>query len=750
MNLGRLRSLAPARRLRRRRDIALLLKSGLFDPSYYRKQVAKPALSDVAAARHYLTWGVANGVDPHPLFDAAWYLAINEDVPKAGLIPVLHYLRFGAAEGRDPHPLFDVSYYLEHGPDIAGAGVNPLVHFLRFGAKEGRDPHPLFDISRYLEHNPDVAASGMNPLVHYLQFGAKEGRDPHLLFDSSYYLERNPDVVKAGTNPLVHYLQFGTNEGRDPHPLFDTSYYLEHNPDVEASGVEALVHYATCGLGENRNPNPLFDTSFYLERNPDVAAAHLCPLEHYLYAGGFEGRNPGPLFDSDYYLEANPDVIECGQNPLAHFLTSGARQGRAPRRLGLKRQISQLLQAGELEQARDLFELTRLDFPPNREYRTVIAADIKSVESELRRTEGMLLYHEPEEIVLPAPVVHGDCSRPTGGSARLPAEYAGVFEDVTLIGGTRLILANSSLFHDELASFSSADYGVKAVNYLRVDGARALVSFKRKHINEIKTGILISCEYEVNYFHWLVECLPKVAFAETLDIADHVPFLITKGLHPNLMKAFAAVNTKHRPVIELEAGVAYRVQKLFYPSDLSRILDRYEGTPKVECDCVLSPTWIRAATKLVGSVYRGPAKTPWRKLYLTRRNASYRLVRNEADIELMLLEQGFEVADLTGASLESQLALFREAALVVAPTGAAVTNILNAAPQAKFIVLTSNHPAMNFYIFSQLAGIVGIDLEYVTGRRLYTRQDYTMHDDYEMDVDAIRQVVRKKAEEVSQ
>jgi hypothetical protein len=39
-----------------------------------------------------------------PSFDAAWYLAANPDVARAGIEPASHYLVFGKAEGRRPHP----------------------------------------------------------------------------------------------------------------------------------------------------------------------------------------------------------------------------------------------------------------------------------------------------------------------------------------------------------------------------------------------------------------------------------------------------------------------------------------------------------------------------------------------------------------------------------------------------------------------------------------------------------------------
>ena len=157
-------------------DVALISRSGLFDPQYYAAQVP--------------------GVDEN------------------GFDPAVHYLTRGAAEGLDPHPLFDSSFYREQSPAVVD--VNPLVHYLRNGSAEGRDPHPLFDTSFYRERNPEVVETGENPLVHYLRTGAAQGLDPHPLFETSFYLERSPHVAALGANPLAHFVIEGCTPAFDP------------------------------------------------------------------------------------------------------------------------------------------------------------------------------------------------------------------------------------------------------------------------------------------------------------------------------------------------------------------------------------------------------------------------------------------------------------------------------------------------------------------------------------------------------
>jgi O-antigen biosynthesis protein len=115
----------------------------------FRRPVRQVSASATKLLKHYHAW---RAISCHPgariisesgMFDGDWYLTQYPDVARAGLNPLLHFISFGAAEGRDPHPLFDTSWYLKQNPDVAAANMNPLEHYLKYGAAEGRAPGPL-------------------------------------------------------------------------------------------------------------------------------------------------------------------------------------------------------------------------------------------------------------------------------------------------------------------------------------------------------------------------------------------------------------------------------------------------------------------------------------------------------------------------------------------------------------------------------------------------------------------------------
>lgn len=299
----------------------------LFDAGWYLGR--HPGARGRNPLAHYLETP-AGEHDPGPLFDARLYLAENDDVRAAGFEPLTHYTLWGWREGRRPNRLFDPAWYRAHHQPPRERDVDPLEHYLRFGLERGADPHPLFATRWYAERNPDIAGSGLHPLAHYLRHGAFEQRDPGPLFRSAWYVSQEPALSDAAADPLTHYLERGWRENRWPNPLFEPRDYLRRHPKVAEAGVEPLTHFVTEGCAQGHWPNRLFDLDWYTSNHADVAESGLDPLAHYLEVGAAAGYDPHIMFASRFYLETNPDVAALGLNPLAHYLHDPVHVKRWP------------------------------------------------------------------------------------------------------------------------------------------------------------------------------------------------------------------------------------------------------------------------------------------------------------------------------------------------------------------------------------------------------------------------------------
>jgi hypothetical protein len=124
------------------------------------------------------------------LFDPSWY---RRQSSGARLFPnpVIHYALMGWKQRLNPSPRFDTAFYWESYRDVRQLGANPLVHFLLHGQKEGRlatttgkavraahiphdTPLPLFrapsaNMTRLSvvidDHTPTVMGLGLRPVV---------------------------------------------------------------------------------------------------------------------------------------------------------------------------------------------------------------------------------------------------------------------------------------------------------------------------------------------------------------------------------------------------------------------------------------------------------------------------------------------------------------------------------------------------------------------------------------------------------
>lgn len=711
----------------------------LFEPEFYLLQFSPGQAPQRDPFRDFLDSGGSAGRNPHPLFDCSYYLEQQPELRLAGANPLLHYLQSGSGESVNPHPLFDTRYYRRQVSSLP-SGVNPLVHFLQQGWRSGANPHPLFDIAYYLDQRPDVRRAGVNPAVHYLIFGADEGTNPHPLFNSRYYQRQVPDPRSIG-NPLVHFLRHGWHEGLDPHPLFVTRYYLaqrrpSHRGEPQPNPLVEFLQNRHCfGI----DPHPLFLASAYLRDHPDVAQAGVNPLMHYVKCGASEGRRPNPWMDFTNY-----GPVPEGTTPLVFFLTHGIREGHAPNKLAARdgmfhRLVSRSLQdqdfALAVRQDRRLMGLERLD--------SVItaASGVRSI-ADFAASSGLPVTRlAPErQLAIPAPTVLPPHRAWSGAMGELPAQYVAQLSDVIAVGGSRLLITScKTLLHDEMADPLNDRYGGK-LRFVRAQfGANALAHVQMARI-DIDTGVLVASDADGNYYHWIVEALPKLELVEAAAVPADVPLLISETVPDSGIAALKRLTA--RAVIRLSESTGYRVGRLYYPSDRSRVLNNYTGPVNTGRDVVIDPA---AIDFLRHHLLPRQLPAPSRQLFL-RRESGYRRLMNQSELQAALTRRGFETVETGTMDLEEQISLWSEARVVVAPAGAALTNLVFAQPSAEVIILTSDHPQINPNIFSQIGSHIGVKTRFCFGDRCYSLSGkYSVHDDFRVDERRILRCVDEAA-----
>lgn len=106
---------------------------------------------------------------------------------------------------------------------------------------------------------------------------------------------------------------------------------------------------------------------------------------------------------------------------------------------------------------------------------------------------------------------------------KLPDTYLVKIDNAQVFSGTDLIVVNKSILYDEIDKNDFDKYGIKSPMISRVynDSIRIKIPTKTKNIEQ---GIHFTKDYSKNYFHWIIECLPRLSLID--DVDSDIPLLI--------------------------------------------------------------------------------------------------------------------------------------------------------------------------------------------------------------------------------
>lgn len=177
-----------------------------------------------------------------------------------------------------------------------------------------------------------------------------------------------------------------------------------------------------------------------------------------------------------------------------------------------------------------------------------------------------------------------------------------------------------------------------------------------------------------NYYHFLMDVIAKLGVLEQApEIAPPERWYVPQGV------GF------QRELLDL-AGVPAeaRVDASEHPHVRAEVLVVPAPPEMTEKNPPWAVQWLRARLLRAVEVPDGPR----RRIYVTRGPSSHnRSVVNEAEVRGLLAERGFVDVDPGELSVADQIRTFATAELIVAPHGAALANLIFAAPGATVIEL---------------------------------------------------------------
>jgi capsular polysaccharide biosynthesis protein len=239
-----------------------------------------------------------------------------------------------------------------------------------------------------------------------------------------------------------------------------------------------------------------------------------------------------------------------------------------------------------------------------------------------------------------------------------------------------------------------------------------LAAFPRKQSINYEEGIFLGGNGASNYYHWLIEILPKMEFVNELGKEySEYPLLVSESVKkiPSFQDALKFL-VGGRSIIYLDDRKYFTVKNLVVfttPSNIPFNLIENE-TPRIE-DFRINASSIHYLRKNILAKYVSP-KVRNKRLFLTIENP--RREYNEDEVFEIFKHYGFEKVYVEKLSFEQQVNLMQQAEMLAGATGAAWTNLLFCEPGVKCICWM-NEFISKFSAFSNIAHIVGANLTYI-------------------------------------
>lgn len=353
-------------------------------------------------------------------------------------------------------------------------------------------------------------------------------------------------------------------------------------------------------------------------------------------------------------------------------------------------------------------------------------------------TQQQLNIAKPQLINPPSEITHTD-----HGTVLLSDAYLAEIHQATIIAGSQLILTNNDkmTLNDEIASDKDHRYALKSAYINYADHNNVTIKYIKKSPDPITEGIHFCHDFSHNYYHWLIECLPKLYIIDQFPFLDKLPLLIDDGLTHQQLAALKMLNIRNHPLITVKKGHAVQINKLFVPRMPTVIHDNYYSPVAYDKDVLISPTAIQYMRENILQKLGCAEQKGFRKLFISRKQSEHRRLLNLPEIENYLLARGFEVVFPEALTFANQVRLFAQAELVVGQTGAGFANLMWCPENCKAIFMINHNHQTNYYLFSVLTDILKIDLKFISGTDVIDHDDKGLQNDFMISKDILKKVL---------
>jgi capsular polysaccharide biosynthesis protein len=293
---------------------------------------------------------------------------------------------------------------------------------------------------------------------------------------------------------------------------------------------------------------------------------------------------------------------------------------------------------------------------------------------------------------LPAMQVVGEC-RQEPCSIATRSMYLACLDDVLLRGRSDLLLRKGEALIDlENVPFDPATANAEFdPGVLHAEADHLWTMEPEGPVPRLKEALMLTGARTLDFGHWLIEYLPKLAIARLAGWNGGMPVLVDRTTPDNVRNALQAMLPPDAPLHTVGHLAPIRVDRLwcmpdtfhlgFYPSQ--------SGTGHLPQRLAMAH-WRAVADEIFAMGGAAAAEpTGIDRLYLARRPERKKKLVNHAEIEALVARHGFTLIYPEDHSLIEQMRFVRHARFIVAPEGSNAALSIFCSPGAQVCTLTS-------------------------------------------------------------
>jgi capsular polysaccharide biosynthesis protein len=247
--------------------------------------------------------------------------------------------------------------------------------------------------------------------------------------------------------------------------------------------------------------------------------------------------------------------------------------------------------------------------------------------------------------------------------------------DVIINSDNPILIKNGTAYYFKYEFFNSFDkINLAGGNVICHGTNNCLV--KNFEIINIEKGVFLGGNFPNNWYHWIIEILPKIVSINKELVYEKYPILVPEIIKklPNHFKLLLHF-CKKRQIIYINQKYNYKISDLIFvespcvaPPNFKAEVYREHHLDYHTCELIMNS--YKEELDLIPTY----PSLKFEKIFLARKHS--RTNYNQNEIILFLENRGFKTIYAEDLSYEQQINVFRNAKIILGPTGAAWANLI--------------------------------------------------------------------------